>query len=296
MLSILIPVFNYDVTQLVNDLHASAVYAKIEFEILIGDDGSTHEYKDIFSELAKMDEVRLIEMKKNTGRSVIRNLLAKQAAYEWILFIDADSEISGNSFIENYLSFTGNRTTCVCGGRAYKSEEPVKPELYLHWKYGRSREVKAAKHRNKHPWSGFQSNNFLIVKSVFESLMFNEEISGYGHEDTLFGLELKNRNIRILHIDNPAFHKGLEDSFRFLEKAREGVRNLLKVYQLQPEIASCHIRLLKSFLFFRTIGMRRIFAFLFRVLGTKIEKRLYFKPVCLYLFDFYRLAYMLSRH
>jgi glycosyltransferase involved in cell wall biosynthesis len=280
----------------VNDLHASAVYAKVEFEILIGDDGCRDQYKEIFSQLAKLDEVRVVEMKKNSGRSVIRNQLAIQAAYEWLLFIDADTEIPGKSFIGNYLSFTGNETSCVCGGRTYKSQEPLKPELYLHWKYGKSREVKTAKKRNKQPWSGFQSNNFLIRKRVFESLTFNEKISGYGHEDSLFGLELKNRNIRILHIDNPALHIGLEDSVRFLEKAKEGVRNLLKVHLLQPEIAACHIRLLRSYLFFRTLGMRRIFAFLFRVLDNKIEKSLYFKPVCLYLFDFYRLAYMMALH
>jgi glycosyltransferase involved in cell wall biosynthesis len=294
MLSILIPVYNYDLTSLVNDLQASASYAEVEFEILIGDDGSKQEFGDIFIELAKMDKVRLVQMEKNSGRSKIRNHLAKQAANEWILFIDADSEIPGKNFIKNYLSFTGNEITCVCGGRAYKSEVPAKPELYLHWKYGRNREVKAVKYRKKNPWSGFQSNNFLIRKSIFEDPMFNEKISGYGHEDTLFGIELKKRNIPILHINNPALHIGLEDSVQFIEKAREGVRNLLKVHQLQPEIATGHNRLLNCYLFLKKTGMRRVFAFLFRVLGSKIEKSLYFKPVNLYLFDFYRLSYMMS--
>ena len=43
MLSILIPVFNYDVRRLVGDLHRQLSGMKIEYEIRVYDDCSTNE-------------------------------------------------------------------------------------------------------------------------------------------------------------------------------------------------------------------------------------------------------------
>ena len=51
----------------------------------------------------------------------------------------------------------------------------------------------------------------------------------YGHEDTLFGLELKYRNIDIMHIDNPAYHMGIDSGEDFMEKTTTAVDSLAKL-------------------------------------------------------------------
>ncbi|MEZ5000391.1 MAG: hypothetical protein R2744_00740 [Bacteroidales bacterium] len=39
-----------------------------------------------------------------------------------------------------------------------------------------SQEQKSARYRNKHPYSSFSGFNFLIEKSVFLKLRFNEDL------------------------------------------------------------------------------------------------------------------------
>jgi predicted glycosyltransferase involved in capsule biosynthesis len=71
------------------------------------------------------------------------------------------------------------------------------------------------------------TNNFLIHKKVFLSIRLNENIVGYGHEDTMFGIRLKENSVMIKHINNPVVHIGLEDFDEYIEKTLEGLRNLL---------------------------------------------------------------------
>ena len=46
----------------------------------------------------------------------------------------------------------------------------------------------------------------MISKTCFEQISFNEDLQGYGHEDTLFGYELDKKNIQIHHLDNPVLN------------------------------------------------------------------------------------------
>ena len=48
--------------------------------------------------------------------------------------------------------------------------------------------------------------NLLAPKDIFQKIAFNEKLNGYGHEDTLFGVELKKEGVTMAHIDNPIIH------------------------------------------------------------------------------------------
>ncbi|MDR1346867.1 MAG: hypothetical protein LBJ63_00315, partial [Prevotellaceae bacterium] len=75
----------------------------------------------------------------------------------------------------------------ICsGGRIYEKEQP-RGKKYLHWKYGMRREAIPAEKRGENSNLGFMTCNFLIDKSLLEKNPFNEDLTGYGHEDTLFG-------------------------------------------------------------------------------------------------------------
>ena len=64
----------------------------------------------------------------------------------------------------------------------------------------------------KNPYHSFKSNNFLIRKSIFSKIRFNENITSYGHEDTQLSLEFKKNKIKILQIDNVVYHDGIENN------------------------------------------------------------------------------------
>ena len=104
MLSILIPVYNFDISRLVNNLNDLAYTADIDFEIIIIDDASEEEFKIKNRTLDKLDKVKYIEEAQNLGRSRIRNKLADMASFQYLLFIDCDSAISGKDYIKNYIT------------------------------------------------------------------------------------------------------------------------------------------------------------------------------------------------
>ena len=79
MLSILIPVYNFDVRVLVEELHRQALGLSLPAEILCFDDGSAEQWKTLNREVALLSSVRYKEWPENLGRSRIRNALADAA-------------------------------------------------------------------------------------------------------------------------------------------------------------------------------------------------------------------------
>jgi len=290
MLSICIPVYNYDVRRLVSDLHIQAEKSGYPFEILLMDDASDEKVREM-NRTIKMEEVRYIQLDKNIGRSKIRNRLAGEAKYPCLLFMDCDSAVASPQYIENYTRFFDTSGAC-CGGRIYEDRRPADSTCFR-WKYGVARECASAAERSKYPNAGFQTNNFLIHKSLFEKVKFNEELDGYGHEDTLFGLELLGQKIIISHIDNPLIHLGLENASDFLRKTENGIANLYKVEMLLREKYPGYInhsRLMRSKLFLQKFHLTGVAAWLFRLLRRQLKNNLLSKNPSLLIFNLYRLG------
>lgn len=217
-LSILIPVFNQDVSALVHSLHSILFSQYSDWEIILLEDGSSNYFALKNKNLESLTNITFIQNPINFGRSITRNTLAKMAQFEHLLFLDGDSSIPNLKFIEEYalhLPFNG----VICGGRIYAEQPPDDRDYYLHWNYGTKVESPAS-------FKNFMSNNFLIHKDIFKQIKFDEKTIGYGHEDTLFGEKLKEQKIRILFIKNPIVHLGLEPSKVFLDKTKNAVENL----------------------------------------------------------------------
>ena len=86
MISICIPVYNYSVLELARNLADEANKLRVPIEILIMDDASSIEYRSKNEKLNEIENVRYIQLKENVGRSKIRNLLAAEAKYTYLLF------------------------------------------------------------------------------------------------------------------------------------------------------------------------------------------------------------------
>jgi len=290
MLSICIPIYNYDVRPLVHDLNLQAKKAGYPFEILLMDDASDEKFRKINHAIG-LESVRYIQLNENIGRSKIRNHLTSVAKYPYLLFMDCDSAVSSPAYIENYSLFFEPHIVC-CGGRIYESKEPA-DSTWLRWKYGTERESASAAERNKNPNAGFLSNNFLIGKNLFEKVKFNEDLKGYGHEDTLFGLELLGQGIIIRHIDNPLIHLGLESASDFLEKTENGIKNLYRIELLlrekYPE-SLAHSRLMQSKLTLQKYHLGGLTSKLFNILRKSMKSYLLSGKPSLKIFDLYRLG------
>ena len=223
MVSILIPVYNCDVVKLVEDLEYQVLKMFIPFEIICIDDNSSNHYGNHI--LCKNDNVKWIELNENKGRSIVRNLLAKESKYENLIFMDCDMEVLSDNFIKNYIDLSAIHQVIV-GGVTYSKDPPIDIRKNLHWKYGSNRESLSLNERKKNPYVSFMTGNFCIRRSVFEEINFDETIKGYGHEDTLFGIELMKKGVGIYHIDSSLKHLGLENSDVFIDKNKTAIYNL----------------------------------------------------------------------
>jgi len=290
MLSILIPIYNFDVRSFVKELHLQGEDANIVFEIILVDDASNTNFREFNQELENLEFVKYIQLEDNIGRSKIRNLLAEKAKYEYLLFADCDSEITNSNFISKYIK-NCKAEKIICGGRVYKEVFPKENILFLRWFYGTKRETLKAIDRNKFPSKSFMTNNYVISKSIHNLIKFDEEISQYGHEDTLFGIELKRKNIEIQHIDNPLIHIGLEYCHDFVLKTKKGIDNLVYITNNYnyPELFE-DIKLLKFYK--KTAKLSFLFKLFYMLCNKYIEKKLCGNRPSLKLFDLYKLSYL----
>lgn len=293
-LSVLIPVFNQEVVSLVQALLHQISLSGAEFEILLMDDQSDEEYKRQNAMLESIPHVKTYRLPSKAGRSVARNFLAAQAKYDYCLFIDCDSEIADDRFIERYLDYCNGEDVVVCGGTCYHEKQPETDRL-LRWTYGVKNEVKPASIRNKRPNYYFQAFNFLIRRELFLQIRFNELLKNYGHEDTLFRFELSQRNINVIHIDNPLYHIGIDTNKEYLQKTGQGVENL-KILMESPDSKELisHMRLLRYYRIFKqTRTVFVVFAVYFLLRGW-ILRNLNSGHPNMALFNFYKLGYLCS--
>jgi glycosyltransferase involved in cell wall biosynthesis len=291
MISICLPVYNFDVTELTGELLRQALDYNVDIEILIFDDASLSYYKEINSKIAVNSSVQYLEFEQNLGRSRIRNRLADFAQGKWLLFLDCDMLPDSSKFLKKYNSAIDDANV-ICGGITYGSK-PFKKELLLRWKYGIHRESKNAARRQINAHASFMSGNFMIRKEAFNQIRFNEGISGYGHEDTLFGLDLKRHKASILHINNPCIHLGIEPCYDYLSKTEHSIVNLVRLIEIVPEQKNDlhkNIKLLRYYYFLRWIGLSYPLRWFFRVCNPIIRRVLCNTKPSLLLFDLYKLG------
>lgn len=294
MLSICIPVYNFDLTNFVEKLINQSISNSLTIEILIFDDGSKISFKEKNRSIRKFDQVIYKELKKNMGSAAIRNKLASHAQYERILFLDCDSDIHSD-FIKTYMPHITSNESIIYGGRIHPKTLPSNDKS-LRWKVGKKKEDHDAKIRNKIPNKSFMSNNFLIKKKLFNYITFDETIERSGHEDTMFGIELELKGIKIIHINNPVVHIGLENNEEFINKTKQRLETLkyLTYTHCNNNLLNKRITLLRYFHIVKKIKITRLLSIIFHYSQKIIERNLRSKNPSMFLYDFYKLGYYLN--
>jgi GT2 family glycosyltransferase len=291
-ISILVPVNNYDLVAFIHSLVRGMESVREFNEILIGDDGSSEEYKKYYRSVVS-EKVRIIESEKNIGRAAIRNRMITEAKGDYLLFIDADAMLTGtaeawfNKWLENI-----RLGRVICGGILYHDSPPGDPDKTLRWKYGVTKEQKRAGERQKHPYATFSTFNVLIERSVFSKFRFYEELKQYGYEDTLLSYQLKKAGIGVRHIDNGLVHEGLESNREFLAKTKLSIENLSRLYDTvtDKKSFSSTVSMVRSYRILRFFHMTRVLAGVFIRYRDRMEKRLDSSKISVTLFNFYKIC------
>jgi len=292
MVSILIPVYNYDIVALVHNLRVAIDSVPDFGEILIGADGSSADYRNRYLQLCD-EKVKLVVSRKNIGRSAIRNKLANEAKGDFYLFIDADALVAGTAidFLQGWLPYL-NTSKVICGGVLYADFPPADPDKMLRWKYGKKREQRKASERRKYPHARFSSFNFVVDKETFLKIRFNEDLTQYGHEDTLMGYQLKKAGIEVNHIDNPLIHDGVEFNSDFLMKTKQGIENLSILCDIVTDRKALaeSVRLVRAYDRLRYFGITRFLAGIYIRYRERMEIALDSKRASLFLFGLFRMC------
>ncbi len=294
MLSVLIPVFRVDVTQLVTDLHFQCSELQIPFEIRLQDDFSPEPIRTNNQALiAKYKEVIYQENTANLGRSITRNILIDEAKFDWMYFLDCDSDISQNPSLLKQFWNQKNIDVLLSGGRIYQDNPPENVEYYLHWLWGSKRELIDPSKRMLDPINHFLSNNFLVHRKITSKVKFDPAIRGYGYEDTLFAAELTQHGFTILHIENPLIHAGLDAFNDFIRKIEESLINIQKIEQIFGERKIANP--LKSKLIGTWMRYRRLVpSWVVKPFLPFLKLKLKGRNTNLFTFDLYRLFYLFS--
>ncbi|MFD2717258.1 glycosyltransferase family 2 protein [Hymenobacter monticola] len=289
-LSVLIPVYNWEVEALVRALLAQQSDWPGPVEVLLFDDGSRPEILTANRPLGALPCVHYRELPRNVGRAAIRNQLAAAAQHEWLLLLDNDSLPPDAQFLARYAAAV-DRAEVIIGGTRYRAAPPADPALHLRWLYGQAREARPAAVRQAAPYGQLTINNALIRTDVFRRFALDEGLSGYGHEDTKFGLALAAAGTPLLHIDNPVLHEGLEPAVVFLQKSEQAVRNLAQLYR--TESLGTESRLLQMALRLKRLGLAGAARATLSVTAPALRRQLLSAQPQLRAFDLLKLFWLL---
>lgn len=288
MISILIPTKNFNCSKLIEALHGQGETLGCPYEILIAEDGTEKSNLHLNSIADMLTNCRRIVKETNIGRAAIRNLLAVEAQYSGLIFIDCDAVVEKEDFLQAYA--TGlQKHKVVCGG-LYHPQEIPNEHCTLRYKYEKEADkTRDAVTRSKAPYDRFTSFNFAIDKVLFNSILFDTSITRYGYEDVLFGKELEKQHIEIMHIENRLMHCGLEDNAVFLEKTEQALATLAEIKEKidsTPLLAT--VDRLKS------LHLTGLFMRYWKHNKERLRKNLLGKTPSLLKFKIYKLGYYIS--
>jgi glycosyltransferase involved in cell wall biosynthesis len=287
-LSILIPVFNDVCTSLVRRINEIAQATEgLTYEIIVADDGSTDSAEMAINEqISQLPNCTFIKRDKNVGRAAIRNFLAQEAHYEWLLLLDCDVEITDQHFLSNYFDAVSTYKV-VCGGLQIGGDANVLRKN-LRYVYEKANECKqTANCRNNRPYQSFRTTNFFVDRATMLQHPFDESIKTYGYEDVMFGKALQECEIKILHIDNNVEYTEYEDNATYLKKTEEAMQTL---FSLQNSLApySTLISLQNKMRSWHLASIANVFFHIFKKLW---RKNLLSQHPRLAIYNLYRLCY-----
>lgn len=232
-ISILIPVYNWDIALLVRSLVSQIEESNLVCEIIIADDASTikniQETNTNFITSIDKSNIHYYALEKNIGRSKIRNFLFEKSQGNYLLFLDADTLPDSNLFLKKYAdTIHTSSAKIVLGGISYNTVIKKDPKYTFYLYMGRKLGEISPNTRLIDPWRYVITSNILINSRIFQTFPIDNNFEAYGYEDTEWGIRLMKAS-DIVHIDNTVSHLGLETKQNLLSKVFTSTENFHKL-------------------------------------------------------------------
>lgn len=215
-----------------------------QLEIIIADDGSTEETRALIEEWQSKFECPLLHVwheDRGFRAAKIRNLAAKAACHDYMIFLDGDC-ILGANFLKEHAALA-EPNWFVAGNRVLLSEDFSKQVLmgvpaYTYdwwqwmraWKQGKINRffptfrlpLLALRKIAKRRWQGAKTCNFAVWREDFFAVNGLDEIyEGWGFEDSDLAVRLINNDIykKMGQCSVPVYHLHHKEASRQLAKS-----------------------------------------------------------------------------
>lgn len=233
-LSVLIPFYRESPLPLLSALCTRQPQA---IEIILLDDGSGR--PDITTEIATFLAAsplagQLITLPENEGRARGRNRLTSAARGDFFLFLDADMLPDSPDFLDRWLGESVRLPAVVFGGFSLR-QVPDNPAFALHKAMAGHSDCLDAATRALQPEKYVFTSNLLVRRDVFEAEGFDAAFTGWGWEDTEWGMRVAAR-YGVNHIDNTATHMGLDRPETLANKYEQSVGNFGRIVARHPKV------------------------------------------------------------
>jgi glycosyltransferase involved in cell wall biosynthesis len=290
-ISVCIPVYNFDIKNLIIALRTEIQINQIDAEIILIDDASDENFNEIYKEASAYAD-QFIFLEKNVGRSRIRNLFLKHTKGDYLLFLDCDVKIDNINFLKNYLQeITQNREVEVIYGN-FKTDSSYSKTLRN--RYSIEREIFSGDRTSD--FSVFKTVNFIIQREVFRSFLFDETLIHYGYEDYVFAKKMELNDVKFSALNNPVIHVDDTSNEVFLAKTETAMNSLFQLSQnAENEKYIKDIKVFSVAKKMKNLGFNKLFVVLYeRFIKKMILKNLLSENPKIKYLDIYKLALLLK--
>ena len=289
MLSICIPTYNTDCSELLDTLAKQIEQIHEVVEVLVCDDFSTN-YTQENEAFCQRNGFYFFKNKENLGRIETRKKLTSKTIHKWTLFLDADVIPKSSDFIKQYVDFIkADKGSLAVGGHSYLDE--IKP-FNLRLRYGRNREEMSADKRQLNPYNLVLFGNILMKKRLFQEVFEAFNYSEYG-EDIHLSSFLKSSKIDLLHLPNEVYHLGTENNREFLKKIKKSGQMYAKL-DSNSTLDLSHIKLVKTGSFLKKYMLHNLMKFALAITSPLLKTVLITFGGPLLFIDLMRLYYFLK--
>lgn len=239
-LSVLIPFFRDDPTVLIQALDDEAQGLDRSIEVVLLDDGSGDD--DLAERVTRAVEaarlpMRFVRLKTNEGRSKGRNRLTASARGGSFLFLDSDMLPDDRRFLKRWADLVAQHDPAVAFGGFSLLQASTDRAFAVHRAMAERSDCVPYQERAKTPEKYVYTSNLLVRRDVFEAEAFDSEFAGWGWEDVEWAMRVA-RRFRVVHLDNPATHLGLDRADQLAGKYEQSVANFARVVDRHPDFVS----------------------------------------------------------
>jgi glycosyltransferase involved in cell wall biosynthesis len=244
--SIIIPTYNRE-NNLKYCLNSLTKQTFKNFEVIVSDDGSTDNTKEIVNSFRDKLNIRYIYLGKNRGfrAARTRNFGLKRSRGEIIIFLDSDIVVPSN-YIEEHLKAHEKYDEVIVNSFVYRMK------YYFDEDLGVEPKIFVEKHRDKlnddikYEFNVFDrepieegyyldSNSMSIKAKHIINEGFDSSFVGWGHEDTELGYRFIQKGFKFLFIKNncESYHIYHKISENKEEETKVNWKRLTKKYMLK---------------------------------------------------------------